>query len=105
MEFYDLPQVSVTCFLTTWINLSISSKAIPALSSALRGVIISTPSDWIWHGVSLIIQNTVGERGPVEIGNLEISISLDINGFTLARDGQNSLAKSGQGQRLMQGII
>jgi hypothetical protein len=31
-------------------------------------------------------------------------ISQDINDFTLARDGQNSLAKSGQGQWLMQDI-
>lgn len=28
----------------------------------------------------------------------------DINDFTLARDGQNSLTKSGQGQWLMQGF-
>ena len=31
-------------------------------------------------------------------------ISQDINDFILAGDGQNSLAKSGQGQWLMQGI-
>jgi hypothetical protein len=31
-------------------------------------------------------------------------ISQHINDFTLVRDGQNSLAKSGQGRWLMQGI-